>query len=207
MMLDNRYQRGFTSQRLTAMTEPRVRKDDRGYFIMSLSENTKVYFDDFYRFLETTYHHGLKEKAVLLQKIQVTPANCVETQAYYRAKAVIVDLVLRAVRRFYTDGSNFGVIMTPWCFGTVILEKIEVYRDRLSKGEVHDPNISDYPYYVVKYVDEIYKAELLTLFDFPEKAFQMRWQYSELLKRYSRVLSDITVRLNSVLQSVKNFGA
>jgi hypothetical protein len=35
----------------------------------------------------------------------------------------------------------------------------------------------------------------------------MRWQYSEILRRYSGILSDITIRLNSVLASVKNFGS
>ena len=205
-MLDNRYQRGFTDERLEAVVEPRVRKDERGFYIMSLSENTKVYFEDFYRFLEATYQRATIEKEALLPKIQQTSDVNAETQAYYRAKAVILDLVIRTVRRFYTDGSNFGVIMSPWCFGTVVLEKIEVYRDRLGKGEVQDENVDSYPYYVLKYIDEVHKAELLALFDFPEKAFQMRWQYSELLKRYSRVLTDITSRLNSVLKTVKNFG-
>ena len=205
-MLDGRYQRGFTNERLTMTVEPRVGKDERGYYIMSLSENTKVYFDDFYNFLETTNDKANRERAIVLRKIEATPLTNAETLAYYRAKSVILDLVLRTIRRFYTDGSNFGVVMTPWCFGTVVLEKIEVYRDRLSKGEVQDSNIEDYPYYVLKYVDEVHRTELLALFDFPEKAFQMRWQYSELLKRYSKVLSDITTRLNSVLRTVKSFG-
>lgn len=205
-MLDNRYYRGFNIERLTSISEPRVRKDERGFYVMSLSENTKVYFEDYYNFLESTYNKALENKAELGKKIEATPRERSETQAYYRAKAVLVDLVLKTVRRFYTDGSNFGVIMTPWCFGTVMLEKVEVYRDRLSRGEVQDENIDEYPYYVIKYIDEIYRTELLALFDFPEKAFQMRWQYSELLKRYSKVLSDITSRLNSVLKTVKNFG-
>ncbi len=96
--------------------------------------------------------------------------------------------------------------MTPWCFGTVVLEKVEVYRERLSKGEVNDPNIEDFPYYVVQYMNEIYKITLLELFDFPEKAFQMRWQYSELLKRYSKVLSNVTNSLQSVLTMIKSYG-
>ena len=205
-MLDNRYERGFTEERLNAVVEPRVRKDAKGYYIMSLSENTKVYFEDFYRFLETTYQKATREKAELLPRIEATSRENTETLAYYQAKAVILDLVIRTVRRFYNDGSNLGVVMSPWCFGTVVLEKVEVYRDRLSKGEVQDDNIDSYPYYAIKYIDEIHKAELLGLFDFPEKAFQMRWQYSELLKRYSKVLTDITARLNNVLKTVKNFG-
>ena len=206
-MLDGRYQRGFSSTRLASTQEPKVRKDDRGYFIMSLSENTKVYFEDFYKFLEMTYAKAQAESSSLTEKLQQTPLEKTETLSYYRAKGVVVDLLLRTIIKFYTDGANLGVVMTPWCFGTVLLEKVEVYRDRLSKGEVRDRNIPEYPYYVIKYMDEIYKATLLELFDFPQKAFQMRWQYSELLKRYSKILTEITSSLQSVLMTIRNYGS
>lgn len=206
-MLAGRYQRGFTAERLETVKEPRIRKDEVGYYTMSLSENTKVYFEDYYRFLELTFHNALVERARLQQKLAATPPTYAESISFLRAKTVIIDLVLKTIRRFYTDGSNLGIVMTPWCFGTVMLEKIEVYRDRISRGEVDDPNIPEYPYYVVKYIDEIYKNTLLELFDFPENAFQMRWQYSELLKRYSKVLTGITSSLNSVLNTIKNYGS
>lgn len=206
-MLDTKFQRGFTPEKLAISKEPRIRKDDSGYFVMSLSENNKVYFDDYYRFMEMVYSRSQAERALLDQKIAATPLDSFETVAYYRARGVIVDLVIQTVRRFYTDGANLGVIMTPWCFGTVMLEKVEVYRDRLGKGEVQDANVPEFPYYVIRYIDEIYKTTLLELFDFPEKAFQMRWQYSELLKKYSRILSNITTSLNSVLGMVRNYGS
>lgn len=205
-MLESKFQRGFSPERLASTVEPKVRRDERGYFIMSLSENTKVYFEDFYSFLRTTYDRAGAERDRIRRKLLETPRSYSETISFYRAQLVIIDLLQRTIRRFYTDGSNLGVIMTPWCFGTVVLEKVEVYRDQITRGDLHDPNITDFPYYVVKYMDEIYKKTLLDLFDFPEQAFQMRWQYTELLKRYSAVLSDITVRLQSVLTSVKNLG-
>jgi hypothetical protein len=205
-MLENKYYRGFSEERLASGQDPRVRGDDRGYYIMSLSENTKVYFNDFYSFLEATYGKALRERDRVEGKVfGVGDANC-ELMAYYRARIVIIDQLLKTVRRFYTDGSNFGVVMTPWCFGTVLLEKTEVLRDRIARGEVSDPVLGDYPYDVVRYIDETYKATLLELFDFPAEAFNMRWQYSELLKRYSRMLSDITSSLQSVIKSVKNLG-
>jgi len=174
---------------------------------MSLSENTKVYFENYYNFLEMTYAKAKAERDSLTEKIaQVTPKKT-ETIAYYRAKGVVVDLLMRTIIRYYTDGANLGVVMTPWCFGTVMLEKVEIYRERLGKGEVTDPNVPEYPYYVIRYIDEIYKITLLELFDFPEKAFQMRWQYSELLKRYSKILSEITNSLHSVLMTIKNYGS
>lgn len=206
-MLDGRYQRGFSNERLSQMVEPRVRSDSRGFYIMSLSENRKVYFEDFYHFMEMAYASTQDDRKDLLEKLDSTPSDQAETQAYYRAKLIICDIVQKTIRRFYTDGSNFGVIMTPWCFGTVVLEKVEVYRERLAKGEVNDENIDEYPYYVIRYMDEIYKVELLRMFDFPEQAFKMRWQYSELLRRYSKVLTDITSQLNTVLKSVKSIGS
>lgn len=204
-MLEGRYQRGFSPERLERENDPRIRKDENGYYIMSLSENSKVYFKDFYRFLEITYENALNQKDVYTYKLEQAGDEYSETIAFYRAKLVIIDLVMRNVRRFYTDGTNFGIIMTPWCFGTVILEKIEVYRDRISKGEVDDPNVPNYPFYIVNYIDEIYKTTLLELFDFPEQAFQMRWQYSELLKRYSKILTSITSSLNSVISTIRNY--
>lgn len=206
-MLESRYQRGFSNERLATVREPKVLKDEKGYYLMSLSENAKVYFEDFYTFLEITYDRALLQRTVLDEKVKATPPDRPETLSYYRARGVVVDLLIRTIRRFYTDGSNLGVIMTPWCFGTVVLEKIEVYRDRIAKGEVQDPNVGDYPYDVVRYLDEIHRVALLELFDFPEKAFTMRWQYSEILRRYSSILADITGRLQTVLASVKNFGS
>lgn len=206
-MLDGKFQRGFSNERLAGSHEPKVRKDDNGYYIMSLSENCKVYFEDYYAFLRQTYDKAKAERDATRVKLARTSKEHGETVAFYRARLVVTDLLMRTILRFYTDGSNFGVIMTPWCFGTVVLEKVEVYRDRLNKGEAEDPNIPEYPFYVIKYIDEIYKITLLELFDFPQQAFQMRWQYSELLKRYSRILTDITGSLQSVISSVRNLGS
>ncbi len=203
-LLEGKFQRGFSYERLTSTTEPRVRKDEGGYYIMTLSENTKVYFDDFYLFLENVYERATQERKVLDQKIAETSPDHSESLSYYRARGVIIDQIKRGVIRFYADGSTLGVIMTPWCFGTVMLEKIEAYRERIGRGDVEDANVPDYPYYVVQYMDEIGKITLLELFDFPEEAFQMRWQYSELLKKYSTILTSITGSLRSVLDSIRN---
>lgn len=203
-MIADGFERGFSREKLMSITEPRVCKDEDGYYLMSLSENTKVYFDDFYAFLEKTDERNAYHKKMVRLKLESTPESCSETIAYYRSKLVIIDLIERTIRRFYSDSANLGVIMSPWCFGTVILEKVEVYRDRMARGDVHDRNVPDYPYYVIKYLDETYTATLLEIFDFPETAFQMRWQYSELLKKYSKILSNITVSLQSVLMTIKS---
>lgn len=203
-MLDNKINRGFSPEVLLTMNDPRIRNDEFGHYIMSLSENSKVYFEDFYRFLELAFERTNTERKLINDKIASTPVERTETLAYLGARGVIVDLTHRTIERFYSDGTNFGIVMTPWCFGTVVLEKIEVYRERISRGDVSDPNVTEYPYDVLRYIDEIHKSTLLELFDFPETAFQMRWQYSELLKKYSKILSGITGSLHSVLSMIKS---
>jgi len=205
-MLATNYTRGFTEEKLKTTPEPKVKYDEGGFYIMTISENVKVYFEDFYRFLEQSYDRCMGELQRVEQKMSNFGPEWNETRAYYTAYKVILQLVAKNIRSFYTDGSNFGVIMTPWCFGTVILEKVENYRERLGKGNVTEANLPRNTYYVTRYMDEIYKKTLLDLFDFPEEAFKMRWQYSELLKRYSRVLQNITGSLNSVLMMVKSYG-
>jgi len=206
-MLDNKFKRGFTREKLDSAAEPKVQKDASGYYINTLSENVKVYFDDYYLFLEKVYEKCCEELEKVEIKLSATRRDYIETRSFLHARKIVLDITRRTAMSFYTDGTNFGVIMTPWCFGTVVLEKIEIYRERLARGEVEDRNIPDYAYYVIKYLDEIYKKTLLDIFDFPSDAFKMRWQYSELLKRYSKVLSNVTQSLNSVLLMIKNYGA
>ena len=206
MLLDGT-RRGFTTETLTSHSEPRIKCDKGGYYLYTINENVKVYFEDYYRFLEKTELAAQKEQDRLTDAIAATNPDRSETLSFYRARKMIVDIVLRTVRSFYGDASNMGVIMSPWCFGTVTLEKLEIYRDQVAKGEIEDPNIPEYPYFVLRYVNETHKQTLLELFEFPEKAFSMRWQYTELLKRYSKVLSNVTSSLENVLNLVKKYGA
>lgn len=205
-MLEDKYQRGFTLERLDSVSEPKVHSDDEGFYIFTLSENVKVYFDDYYNFLRNVYRRCQQELTAIDEKLELTPDDKCETVSFYRAKKIIIEIVFKTVKSFYTDDSTFGVIMTPWCFGTVLLEKVEIYRERLAKGEINEQEIPEFPYYVIKYIDEIHRKTLLEIFDFPEEAFKMRWQYSELLKRYSKVLTNITKSLNSVLTTIKTYG-
>ncbi len=205
MLLDGT-PRGFTADRLRENNEPKVKCDQGGYYVYTLNENVKVYFEDYYCFLESTEMKAQKELDRLINLITETPAERTESLAFYRGRKLILDMVLRTIRSFYSDGANLGVIMSPWCFGTVTLEKLEIYKEQVSKGEIEDSNIPEYPYFVLRYVEEIYKPTLLELFDFPEKAFSMRWQYTELLKRYSQVLTNVTASLENVLELVKKYG-
>jgi hypothetical protein len=204
-MLTNGLERGFSEKSLRLINNPKVGQDKVGWYVYTASENIKVYFDNYYAFLETSELKCLREIKDLETKIADTPASHEESLAFYRARKIIVEQVLKHLYIFYADGKNLTSIMTPWCFGTVVLEKIEIYRDKISKGQVQDANIPEYPFYVLQYIDEIYKKTLLELFGFPEKALSMRWQYSELLKRYSKVLSNVTNSLQNVLMMIKSY--
>jgi hypothetical protein len=206
-MLKAGIKKGFPEEKVPSIKDPRVKRDEGGHYILTLNENSKVYFEDYYQFLESAEERCLEEKKELDKKIIQCDPKKIECLSYYRAKKLIVDQVLKYIYSYYGDSSDLGVIMSPWCFGTVILEKIEAYKEKISRGEVHDPNIPDYPYFVLKYLDEIYKKTLLDLFEFPEKAFSIRWQYTELLKRYSKILSNISGAMQSILLMVKNYGS
>jgi len=203
----NQTKRGFPPQRLNKNLEPRVKKDDGGYYVFTLNENIKVYFEDFYKFLERVERKASQELKALEEKIESTHPSRIESLSYYRARKIVAEQLLNQVYQFYSDGANLGVIMSPWCFGTVVLEKIELYRDRIRKGETEDPNIPDYPYFVLRYIEEIHKKTLLEIFEFPEKAFSVKWQYTELLKKYSKVLSNINTALQNILTMVKSYNS
>ncbi len=205
-MLTNGIKPGFSDDKLKKIKDPKIGRDDSGYYIYTTNENVKVYFGDYYGFLEKTEIKAQKALADLRKKIKECPVDYEETLSYLRAKKIIVEQLLLNIYKYYSDSVNLSAIMSPWCFGTVVLEKIEIYKDKLSKGQIHDPNIPDYPYFVLRYIDEIYKAVLLEIFEFPDKAFSMRWQYTELLKRYSKVLSNINMSLQSVVMMLKNSG-
>jgi hypothetical protein len=204
-MLSNGLERGFGERNLRLINNTKVGRDKVGWYIYTASENIKVYFDNYYKFLELTELKCLREIKDLEEKLNDTPAAHEESRAFYRARKIILEQVLKHLYIFYSDSKNLTSIMTPWCFGTVVLEKIEIYRDKISKGQVQDPNIPEYPFFVLQYIDEIYKKTLLELFGFPEKALSMRWQYSELLKRYSKVLSNVTNSLQNVLSMIKSY--
>lgn len=202
----SRRDRGFPPSRLENQSEPKVKKDERGYYLMTLSENLKVYFEDYYQFLELLAQRCSRELARVQEERDKITDSYGETLSYYRARRVILEVLQRNIRSFYTDRHNLGVIMTPWCFGTVILEKVEMVRDRIARGEYHHPDMGEYPYDVVRYMDEIHTRVLMDVFDFPPKAFSMRWQYTELIRRYSDVLGNVATTLQNILHLVKNYG-
>ncbi len=206
-MIATDMKRGFTNERFAKVVEPRVKRDDGGFYLYTLSENVKVYFDDYYTFLERVEERTLEDLGDIRAKEAELKNYQVELRAYFCARKKILEVLLKTVHDFYTEHNNFGVVMTPWCFGTVVLEKVEAFRDRLAKGNVDDSDLPEFSYDVVRYIDEIYRKILLDTFGFPEKAFSMRWQYSELLKRYSKTLTNISASLQSVMMLVKSYGS
>jgi hypothetical protein len=195
--------RGFPEDKLKKAKEPLVKKDEKGFYIYTVNENLKVYFEDFYAFLEGLERICLDDLRKIKAKLDECDSRCDETKAYYCARKIIVEVVVKNVYGYYGDDSTLGVIMSPWCFGTVVMEKVENYKERLSRGELLDVNLPEYPYLVLRYVDEIYRKTLVELFEFPPEAFSVKWQYTEPLKRYAKILSDITANLKNILILVR----
>jgi hypothetical protein len=197
--------RGFSEETLRKTNEPKLKKDDGGYYLHTVNEGAKVYFQDFYTFLEGVEERSLKELKGLKEKTECCDAKREETRAYYYARKIVVEVVLKNVYGYYGDDSTFGVIMTPWCFGTVILEKVENYKERLSRGELPDVNLPETPYLVLRYIDEIYKKTLLDLFQLPLEAFSIKWQYTDLLKRFVKGFSNTCANLANILALIKDY--
>jgi len=206
-MLSNGIKRGFPTDRFKKIKEPKVHKDEGGYYIFTLNENAKVYFEDFYAFLEEAEKRCLEEKEQLEEKMIKCDSQRVETLSYYRAREIIVDVILKNLYGFYGDSSSFAVVMTPWCFGTVMLEKIEHHKELIAKGEIECLEFSEDIYFVLKYMDEICKKTLLEMLDLPPEAFKVKWQYTDVLRRYTRLLGGMVSTLEAILTWVKAQGA
>ena len=114
-MLDQKFERGFPQERLERFSEPKIKKDDKGFYIMTLSENVKVYIEDFYVFLEELWDRVRSRLEDTDRKLSDTDSTLEETTSFYRSQRIIFNILLRTIKSFYTDGSNLGVIMSPWC--------------------------------------------------------------------------------------------
>ncbi|MCI0406196.1 MAG: hypothetical protein L0209_09040, partial [candidate division Zixibacteria bacterium] len=112
-MLSNGIAPGFTPEKMRLLTDPRVGKDEGGTYILSVNENVKVHFSDYYRFLEQIELRCLEEKEALNAKLAATDPRMTETIAYYRARKVIVDVVLKTVYALYPESGNLAVVMSP----------------------------------------------------------------------------------------------
>ena len=99
-MLDGRYHRGFDPERKDSNHDPRIRQDEHGYYIMSLSENSKVYLSDYYKFLELTFEKAKVTRLKIKDKLAGTSNEYAESIAYFRAKLVIIELVMKNIVRF-----------------------------------------------------------------------------------------------------------
>lgn len=197
--------RGFPEDKLKKIKEPKIRIDEKGYYINTVTEGVKVYLEDFYSFLEKAEKRCLEELKDVKEKRTGCDPKKEETVAYYWARKIIAEVVLKNIYGYYGDEANLGVIMTPWCFGTVILEKVETYKERLSRGELPDIDLPQNPYLVLRYIDEVSKKTLLDIFGLPPEAFSLKWQYAELLKSFAKVLSDVHSNLSDILSLVKEY--
>jgi hypothetical protein len=64
--------RGFPEDRLKRIKEPKVRMDLGGYYLQTVTEGVKVYFEDFYSFLERAEKRCAEE----LRDVKDRKAKC-----------------------------------------------------------------------------------------------------------------------------------
>ena len=94
-MLAENYKRGFTEEKLKSVPEPRVKYDTGGFYIMTISENVKVYFEDYYAFLESSYDKCMAGLSEIEQKLNSFGSEWTETVAYYTAARTILQIVAK----------------------------------------------------------------------------------------------------------------
>jgi len=142
-MLSNICKRGFPKDRIENIPEPKIKRDDNGYFIQSVSEGIKVYLEDYYSFLEELWDRTVPIYREVQNQLDDTPETSMEAKAYYRSRKLIMEVVLSTIKKFYTTADSLGIFMSPWCFGTVILEKVEAAKDKIRDGEEVKHDVGD----------------------------------------------------------------
>ena len=78
-MLTNGLERGFSERNLRLINNPKVGQDKVGWYIYTASENIKVYFDNYYKFLETVELKCLRDVKELESKLTETKNRWLST--------------------------------------------------------------------------------------------------------------------------------
>jgi hypothetical protein len=134
-MLKNGMERGFTESELDQLWKQEIiGRDSRGYYIHTAYENDKVYFEDYYRFLE---------KIELKSLNMIESANWSISQEDKRDKLIrlyaeklILLKILDLIQIHYSHYEGLELVLSPeafWEYAALSIESIQdsIPRDRL----------------------------------------------------------------------------
>jgi len=200
-------ERGFDGE--NALRNVNIKRDKGGLYVMTATENEKVYLDDFYNLLTATAKKAEMTWEELPKKLQ--DATGQEIRAYYISRRLIASLVLYTVRRFYTS-SEYEDIMTPWCFASLcrwllleeIVDKINTTNDI---NNVFGSKLDhvDNPVLIVRYIKESGKTTLREIFQLPEEVFNHDWHFMEIWRKYTISCRETEESLNRVMTELSKY--
>lgn len=177
-----RASRGLSDELLENLADTGViGEDEGGFFLYTISEDAKVYFEEAHGFLEQS-HQRCRE---YLAKLEEDTARAVEdagTLQRLQARRELARLLLNFLEDYYTTANDLSAIMSSRCYATVFLESME----ELDHAEIEDRTL---PLAVLDLIQEEASDLVLELLDLPPEALSRRWQYTELARRFG-VLDD-----------------
>lgn len=134
-MLKNGMERGFTEQELDQLWEQEIiGRDSHGYYVHNAYENDKVYFEDYYLFLE---------------KIEVKSLNMIESANWsiskedkrdklirlYAEKLILLK-ILDLIQTHYSRYEGLELILSPKAFWEYAALSIESIQDSIPRSRL-----------------------------------------------------------------------
>ncbi len=182
----NVHRRGFPLSKLERLYNNNViHYDSGGYYLFQ--ETYKIYFNDFYRFLEYVESRAMRKLNLINQKLALPFIFSKEAEMQLIARKIILDIFFNLLYMHYEEGNNLNLIMPEWCFGTLVLETVINIEVLVKDGEYE---IINTPEPVLEIVPEIGKDFLLDIFEFPEEAFMEMWHHNILDRRPTYITED-----------------
>jgi len=168
--------RGLSDELLENLADREIiGEDEGGFFLYTISEDAKVYFEEAYRFLEQS-HQRCREYLAKLEEDMARGVEDAGTLRRLQAHREVTRLLLDFLEDYYTTANDLAAIMSPRCYATVFLEGI----DELDHTEIEDCTL---PLAVLDLIQEEAPDLILKLLDLPPEALSKRWQYVELARR------------------------
>ena len=184
-MLTTGKERGLTKDKLATIFQNNIiAKDNNGFFLYTINENKKVYFEQFYRFLEKVEKKCQQELNTVREELDEVDKPGEEKRAYLLAKQAILIILLDRIEFHYTDKTNLESIVSEWCFGTMVYEIVRDVDALFEYNFTFEIDFGKKPALVTDKIEQICRKTLLDIFKFPDRAFDNMWQYMDLVNRF-----------------------
>jgi hypothetical protein len=172
-----RSSRGLSDELLENLANREIiGEDEGGFFLYTILEDAKVYFEEAYGFLEQS-HQRCREYLAKLEEDMAKGVDDAETLLRLQACREVARRLLDFLENCYTTTNDLTFIMSPRCYATFFLEGVE----ELDHSEIEDRTL---PLAVLDWIQEEAPDLILELLDLPPEALSKSWQYMEVARRF-----------------------